>query len=30
MQKIGNSEPAIQYLTFVEENPIELTNQDVF
>ena len=30
MQKIGNSEPSIQYLTFVEENPIELTNQDVF
>ena len=25
MQKIGNSKPSIQYLAYVEENPIELT-----
>ena len=30
MQKIGNSEPFIQYLTSVEKNPVELTNQDIF
>ena len=30
MQKIGNSKPSIQYLTYVEENSVELTNQDVF
>ena len=30
MEKTGNSEPSIQYLAYVEENPVELTNQDVF
>ena len=29
MQKTGNSEPSIQYLAYVEDNPVELTNQDV-
>ena len=29
MQKTGNSKPSIQYLAYVEENPVELTNQDV-
>ena len=25
MQKMGNSKPSIQYLAYVEENPVELT-----